>query len=124
MGERVMPVGMVEHRRLMLFLLTLLGLALGFIGDAVAGEVDLRVSDLVAAVLMAPLLAVVGGRAVSGPAAEAFVVEGLLFWPVWGLLAWWWLRKGRTALLAALIVLWSAQGFFQPLHRLGLVMSA
>ena len=59
-----------------LFLLTLAGLLIGLMGDVAAGGADLLSADNVfAAVLLAPLLAIVGG---------------LLFWPVWSLLAWRW----------------------------------
>ena len=115
---------MTGHRRSMLLLLTLSGLVLGLVGDAVAGGVDLSFGNLLLAVVMSPLLAVVGGGAVSLPGSEAFLIGGLLFWPVWGLLAWRWLKKERSVWLGALIVAWSTQGFFQITHRLAMVMSA
>jgi hypothetical protein len=65
----------------------------------------------------------VDARVGSGLASELFLVGGLAFWPVWTLLSWRWM-KTRSAWVGATIVVWSAQGFFQLLHRLGLVMSA
>lgn len=107
-----------------LFLLTLAGLIIGLMGDVASGGVDLSTSNLVGAIVLSPLLVVVGGLAVGeGVVSELFLIGGLIFWPVWALLSWRWLKL-RSAWVGALIVLWSAQGFFQLLHRLALVMSA
>lgn len=114
---------MTSRPRLTLIVLTLGGMVLGLVADVVAGGVELSPGNIVLAVIMSPLLAAFGGGAVSA-AGAAFQLGGLFFWPVWGLLGWRWLKKEKTAWLAALILAWSTQGFFQLLHRLAMVMSA
>jgi hypothetical protein len=103
-----------------LFLLTLAGLTIGLMGDVAAGGRDLLSADnICAAILFAPLLAIVGGGVVS----KLFLIGGVLFWPIWSFLACRW-TTDRNPVAGALIVAWSGQGFFQLIHRLGLVMSA
>lgn len=99
------------------------GLTVGIAADFVVGGVPASVGDVVLAVVLSPLLAAVGGRAVDSSHSSLFFIGGLLFWPVWALLAWRWFVT-RQMPVAVMIALWSAQGFFQLLHRFAMVMSA
>ena len=107
-----------------LLLITVGGLLIGVVGDVVAGGVALSVDNVALAVVLSPILAAVGGRAVSIGNPEVFLVGGILYWPIWGALAWRWLRHDSSVWLALGILAWSAQGFFQLVHRLAMVMSA
>jgi hypothetical protein len=111
---------MRRRGQLSLLLLTLSGMILGLLADLFAGGMQFELTDVALAVAMSPLLATIGGGAVS----STFLVAGLLFWPGWAVLAWFWLGRRRSAWVAFLIVAWSTQGFFQLLHRLALVMTA
>ena len=102
---------------------TLTGAALGVLGDAFAGGVSLDPAHVAWALFFSPLTAVMGGGMVDAPGHEGFLlIAGLLFWPVYALLLWAWLRWRRVGLALALAV-WSSVGFFQTIHRFEGLMS-
>lgn len=57
-----------------------------------------------------------------GSLSTVFMVGGLLFWPVYALLARGWLKSGQPWVLMV-TVLWCAQGFFKVVLRLLVIMS-
>lgn len=114
----------IARRRWILALSTLIGICIGVVGDYTAGD-DLSPSlkDVPVALLLSPLVVTLGGRTVTTTGlANAFLVGGLLFWPVYLVLAWLWLKR-RVPWIWLAVILWCAQGFFQVLHRLAAIMS-
>jgi hypothetical protein len=114
---------MKKHQFITLTVATGFGVAFGVVADFVVGGVHVSLGDVALAVLLSPLVVTIGGRAVASSFSTVFLIGGLLFWPVWALLTWRWLVTRRMA-FAVMIAMWSAQGFFQVLHRLAMVMSA
>lgn len=114
---------MREHALATLMVATGVGLAVGIAADFAVGGVPSSFGDVALAVVFSPLLAAIGGRAVDSSFSTLFFIGGLLFWPVWAFLAWRWFRN-RQLPVAVMIAVWSAQGFFQLLHRFAMVMSA
>lgn len=87
----------------------------------IIGNLDVpyeRFGEFLSALLLSPVLVVVGSRAAGQP---AFL--GPLFWPVWSLLAWRWCKWQHVATVP-FIVAWSALGSFRLLERFDMVMSA
>lgn len=117
-----------RRRRVMLLLVsTLAGAAVGLLGDLAAAGEAFSLDDAWSAVLLAPFTVTCGGGLTAVGQANrslgmALLVGGLLFWPVYILLARRALRTG-TRWLWLLIFLWSTQGFFQVVHRLWAFMS-
>jgi uncharacterized membrane protein YhaH (DUF805 family) len=106
---------------------TLAGIAVGLLGDLAAGGTAPSLDDVWSAVLLAPFTVTCGGGVTAVGQAErsvgvALFIGGLLFWPVYFLLARRWLERG-TRWLWLLIFLWCTQGFFQVVHRLWAIMS-
>ena len=114
---------MKQRPKAALVVATLAGLLVGLSGDWLAGDIHVEFSDVIVAVLLSPILATVGGRAVTAPFPTLWLVGGLLFVPCWVILARRWLSH-RTISALIVITLWSAQGFYQPMHRLAMVLSA
>ena len=113
---------------------SLLGVTLGILADFTAAEplfspprsVGALAENVLAALLLSPILASMGGFMVFAwmppPLHMLFGLVGCLFWPVYALLAWRWMKTGELWLLIVLS-LWCVQGFFRVLHRLEIVMS-
>jgi len=126
-GTNSITQALFRHPRAALLLLTLTGIFVGVAADF-ASEVtydplnNISLQSVPLAVLLSPVVVPCCGRAVRW-LPELFLFGGLLFWPVWGVLAWRWLSKQRSVGLATVIVVWSAQGFFQILHRLAMMLS-
>jgi hypothetical protein len=97
------------------------GVVVGIAADYHAGDVTISAERIAAGITLAPKVVTCGGDAttVGGP---AFFYGGLLFWPVYALLAWALVSKGRMW-MSVLVFLWCSQGFFQLLHRLERIMS-
>lgn len=114
---------MKKHWLATLMLATATGLAVGIAADFMVGGVPSSFGDVALAVVLSPLLAAIGGRAVDSSFSTGFFIGGLLFWPVWAFLAWRWFLN-RQLPIVVMVAVWSAQGFFQLLHRFAMVMSA
>jgi len=117
----------VKRRLVVLLVCTLAGVAVGLSADFLADVGPVSFDDVLAALLFSQLAVTVGGKAVplgdlSG-LSTALLYGGLLFWPVYFLCAWQWIRWG-TARLWLAIFLWSAQGFFHLVCRFNMLMSA
>ena len=107
-----------------LLLCTLSGIGMGLMGDCLADGEALSPGHVLSALLLSPVAVTFGGKAVTlTQLSSAFLVGGLLFWPVYVLLSWLWLRRG-TPWVWLVILLWCSQGFFQVVHRSWLIMSA
>ena len=111
-------------RWLTLLVVTLAGIAVGLAGDLVVAEGPITRADLVGALVLFPLAVPLGGGFF--PFAKSlnlfFAWGGLLFWPVYVLLAWRWLARG-TPWLRLVVFLWCCQGFFGLVYRLHVIMS-
>ncbi len=100
-----------------------LGAGLGIAADFVAGGVDLKANELIAAVIMSPLAIAAGGFAVEPPFLGPYcVIGGLLFVPGYALLTWRW-RKSPSVVGFAAVFVWCFQGYFELLHRFESMMS-
>ncbi|WP_155893212.1 hypothetical protein [Cystobacter fuscus] len=100
-----------------LFLVTLVGIALGIWGDFWRGDVDIPLRDVVASIVLSPWVVTFGGDAVARSGySHFFFFCGLLFWPVYAILARLWLKRGQLLVLVV-ICLWCFQGFFLVVHR-------
>lgn len=100
------------------------GIAVGVGADYLAGDVKITLGSVVLALLLSPVVVPFGGKAVvPGFLASGFLLGGLLFWPVYIYLVWRSFAK-RDSYDWLWILGWCAQGFFQIVHRLELVMSA
>ncbi|WP_224245534.1 hypothetical protein [Hyalangium gracile] len=110
-------------RVLIATLCTLLGVVVGLIGDLVGG-LESPGSKILGALMLSPLLVTVGGFSVTVPGLRwAFFIGGLVFWPVYFFSVWRWFRR-PTWRGALFLTVWTAQGYFQLLHRMAVVMSA
>ena len=116
-----------KRRLVILVVSTLAGVVLGLSADFLTDGDAVSLDDVLATLILSPLAVTLGGFAVPlgdrwGLSAAVFS-GGLLFWPVYGLCAWQWLRK-TTPWLWLLIFLWSAQGFFHAVCRMKMISSA
>jgi hypothetical protein len=107
--------------------LTLAGALIGALGDLAAWPSydplqNFSPQGFLWAFAFSPLAIPCCGRAVTW-SPEVFSLGGLVFWPIWGFLGWKWLGKEQSARLAVVIILWSAQGYFQILRRFAQLMS-
>jgi hypothetical protein len=115
---------MTGRRAVILLLCTLTGMCVGLMGDHLAHGGALPPVDVLSALILSPLAVTFGGKAVTLTRfSNVFLVGGLLFWPVYVLLSWLWLKRGTPWVWLA-ILLWCSQGFFQVVHRFWLLMSA
>jgi hypothetical protein len=95
------------------------GVASDFAVGRAATAVEIR-----AAAVLSPLAIPFGTLGIDLPMGRVvFLVGGLLFWPLYGVLIWRILKAPRWWHWLAL-ALWSAQGFFQIIHRLDAITSA
>lgn len=101
-----------------------LGVGVGLAGNLVdADGISFAPGAIATALVLSPLAAMVGSQNVSFPFLHLpLAIGGLLFVPVEVLLLVWWKRSGRRAILF-LTVLWTAQAYFQILHRLEVLLS-
>ncbi|WNG22892.1 hypothetical protein F0U62_01755 [Cystobacter fuscus] len=105
-------------RALALFLATLGGIAMGVWGDFWRGDIAVSPGEILAAIVLSPLVVTFGGDAVAGTGrSDIFFFGGLLFWLGYALLVRLWLKRGNPWWLI-LVVLWCSQGFFLVVHRL------
>lgn len=107
------------RRRLFVLLVgTFVGIGVGVTADFLPVASPTYSFNLVAfAVLFSPFSVTCGGGMVAIPALRLpLMLGGLLFWPIYFVLANSWLRSGARWLIWA-IILWSVQGFFQVVHR-------
>lgn len=112
---------MMRMRVVLLVATTLAGICAGILGDKWEQRGVFKLSESLNGVVLSPVAITVGGRAVTitgldpRPAERVrnlFLAGGLLFWPIYIALAVLWLWRGYR-LLPIVIVLWTAQGFFQ-----------
>ncbi len=110
MGVPVLQSNNPMRQRLKhLLLVTLGGVLIGISGDFFRSPAPVGFGDILAGILLSPLVVTFGGRQISIPGLE---LGGLLFWPVYLALAILWLRTGRLPFLL-FVLPWAAQGFFQ-----------
>lgn len=111
-------------RRLQTLAAIVLVTAAAAIASNLSALLDGHAAEVAMGLLFSPISVTFGGGMVEVPgnASRWFLVGGLLFWPLFALLAW---RYGRTrspALLVALFA-WCCQGFVQIAIRFGGIMS-
>ena len=112
----------MRRRLFILAVCTLAGIAVGVLGDVLANEA-VSIGDVLAALTLSQLAVTLGGNVVPvGDLSGAFLVGGLVFYPVYGLLTWQWMRRG-AAWLGLAVFLWTAQGFFHVVCRMRMVSS-
>ncbi|MBK7858524.1 MAG: hypothetical protein IPJ65_07850 [Archangiaceae bacterium] len=100
------------------------GVALGLVADALAGDVPMSTKTVTDALLLSPFAIPAGAGAVAtGFGATVMLLGGFLFWPGLLVLAWRYLKAPHVATAVACAV-WSTQGFFMIVHRTMLIMSA
>ena len=103
---------------------TAVGIGLGIAADFAVGAPLESMPPILATLLLWPVAVTVAGAATPLEALRpALLVGGILFPPVYGLLTWKWLTSGHRWALVALGA-WTAQGFFQLLHRVEVLLSA
>jgi hypothetical protein len=99
------------------------GVALGFAGDLLDGR-DLSASQVGAALLLSPLAGWTGPIAVTVPGLVLpLSIGAFLFLPVEVFLIVRWRRRGNLRYLIVLCA-WTAQAYFQMVHRMDVMMSA
>jgi hypothetical protein len=102
---------------------TVAGIGAGILGDLLAGDLPITLAEIPSALVLSPLAVTLHGGNVSPASfATAFGIGGLLFWPVYFVLAWRWMRRGPAWLWLGIFV-WTAQGYYQAVHRLHGLMS-
>lgn len=107
-----------------LLLGTSIGVGIGIMGDFLVGNIPISFGDIIISIVLSPFTVTFGGKAVTTTGlSSAFLIGGLLFWPIYALLARLWLRKGKLWILIVIVV-WCSQGFFQVVHRLHMILSA
>ena len=103
---------------------SLAGVGVGIAADFVLSSEPVRASYIPAACVLSPVLVTVGGKAVTVKwATDWFLLGGISFIPVYAVLMWVCIRRPWIWVYPAAF-LWCCQGYFQLLHRLGMVMSA
>ena len=111
------------RRRLYLLAATAAGIAFGVAGDFAAGDETISATELATALLLSPVPVTVAGASVTIKWLQPFfLVGGFLFLPIYFLCARHWMKSGKMWLLGALCV-WTAQGYFQLVHRFFALMS-
>ena len=119
----MLAISSKRTRLLLLVLTTAIGVAAGLAGD-LDGPGSVTTGDMMTAVVLSPIVATFGGGAASyGGMRGLFIIGGFLFWPVYLVLAWSWIRRGCWWIMLV-VPFWVAQGFFRLVHRMWLIMSA
>lgn len=106
-----------------LFLVFGLGVVAGTVGDYLYDGTLPSLLDIVRGTVLSPLVVTVGGGAIGrGVVQSAFVLGGLLFWPVQAVASTWYVLRGHKTLLIA-IAAWNIQGLMCIQHRIAMLLS-
>ncbi|CAM3274088.1 hypothetical protein G4177_14440 [Corallococcus sp. ZKHCc1 1396] len=125
MRALLLPWGNVKTRFLALVLVTLAGFSVGVWTDHLTGGVELEPGLVLLSLMFSPVMVPFAGRGLVLEQEQLrlfFVISGLLFWPVYALLASRWMKNGRIWMIWALVG-WCALGFFQVVHKFEAAMS-
>ena len=96
---------------------TTLGICLGICGDFIFGQSAPTIEDISAAILLSLFLIPFAGDFIPLSTPWMFKIGGILFWPLWFVLSYYYFYTGKNRYVVALL-LWYTQGFLCIVHRL------